>query len=52
LLALDNQYSAKTAVGNAARFVREQVDPVIELQTHEHAAAPVISATLMKARIH
>jgi ribose transport system substrate-binding protein len=50
LLVLDNQYSAKTAVRNAERFVRERVDLAIEFQTDEHVA-PVISAKLIAANI-
>lgn len=50
LIAVDNQYSAKTALRNAERFVRERVDLAIEFQTDEHIA-PVISAKLIAANI-
>jgi ribose transport system substrate-binding protein len=50
LVVVDNQYSAKTALRNAERFVRERVDLVIEFQTDEHVA-PVISAKLIAANI-
>lgn len=50
LIVVDNQYSAKAAVRNAERFVREQVDLAIEFQTDEHVA-PVISAKLIAASI-
>ena len=50
LVVVDNQYSAKTAIRNAERFVRERVDLVIEFQTDEHVA-PVISAKLIAANI-
>jgi ribose transport system substrate-binding protein len=50
LIVVDNQYSAKTALRNAERFVRERVDLAIEFQTDEHIA-PVISAKLIAANI-
>ncbi len=50
LLIADNHDSAKTAVRNAERFVRERVDLVIEFQTDEHVA-PVVSAKLLEANI-
>jgi ribose transport system substrate-binding protein len=50
LLVADNHCSAKTAVRNAERFVRERVDLVIEFQTDEHVA-PVVSAKLIEANI-
>ena len=50
LIVVDNQYSAKTALRNAERFVRERVDLAIEFQTDEHVA-PVISAKLIAANI-
>jgi ribose transport system substrate-binding protein len=50
LLVADNHDSAKTAVRNAERFVRERVDLVIEFQTDEHVA-PVVAAKLIEASI-
>ncbi len=38
LIELDNQLSARTAINNAARFIRERVDLVIEFQVHQKAA--------------
>jgi len=50
LLVLDNHYSAKAALKNAERFVREKVDLAIEFQTDEQVA-PVISSKLLGADI-
>jgi ribose transport system substrate-binding protein len=50
LLVLNNRYSAKTAIRNAALFVRERVDIIIEFQTDEHCAS-IISSKLHDARI-
>jgi ribose transport system substrate-binding protein len=50
LLALDNHYSASTALRNVARFVRESVDLVIEFQTNEDIASRVTSS-LVQANI-
>jgi ribose transport system substrate-binding protein len=51
LIVLDNHYSPKTAIRNVEKFIRERVDLVIEFQTDEHFAAPVIAAKLMEANI-
>jgi ribose transport system substrate-binding protein len=51
LIVLDNRYSPKTAIRNVERFIRERVDLMIEFQTDEHLAAPVIAAKLMEANI-
>ena len=50
LIVLDNHYSAKAAVKNAERFVRERVELVIEFQTDEHVA-PVVASKLHEAGI-
>jgi ribose transport system substrate-binding protein len=43
LIALDNRYSARTAVRNARQFVQEKVDLVIEFQAHLKTATEVAS---------
>jgi ribose transport system substrate-binding protein len=50
LIVLDNHYSAKAAVRNAERFVRERAELVIEFQTDEHVA-PVVASKLHEAGI-
>ena len=50
LLVLDNRYDAETAVENAEKFVREQVDIVIEFQVEQHAA-PIIGDKIAGANI-
>jgi ribose transport system substrate-binding protein len=50
LVELDNHYSARAALRNAERFVREGVELAIEFQTDEHVA-PVISSKLRDAGI-
>ena len=50
LLVLNNRYSPRIAVRNAAMFVQEAVDLVIEFQTDQHSASTV-SSTLLEAGI-
>jgi ribose transport system substrate-binding protein len=50
LVVLDNHYSARNAIRNAERFVRERVELVIEFQTDE-LAAPIIASKLHEAGI-
>jgi ribose transport system substrate-binding protein len=50
LLVLDNRYEAATAVANAAEFVREEVDVVIEFQIDQHVA-PVVGHKIHDAGI-
>lgn len=50
LVVLDNHYSAKTALRNVEKLIRERVELVIEFQTDEHIA-PVISAKFVEAKI-
>lgn len=50
LVVLDNHYSARAAIRNAERFVRERVELVIEFQTDEHVA-PVVASKLHEAGI-
>ena len=50
LVFMDNHFSAKTALKNAARLVQEGVHIVIEFQTFD-SVAPLISATFQKAGI-
>jgi ribose transport system substrate-binding protein len=50
LLVLDNCYDAATALKNAAEFVRNKVDLVIEFQV-EHEIAPVIADKIAEAGI-
>ncbi len=50
LISLDNGYDPQRALKNADYLVREQVDLVIEFQTHA-AVAPQIAAKYLAARI-
>jgi ribose transport system substrate-binding protein len=50
LMVLDNRYNAQTAKENAAAFIRERVDVILELQIDEHAA-PMIADMIAEARI-
>ncbi|HUS07615.1 MAG TPA: substrate-binding domain-containing protein [Bryobacteraceae bacterium] len=50
LVFVDNRFSARTAVRNANRLVREGVDIVIEFQTFE-SVAPLISSIFQQAKI-
>ena len=50
LVFMDNRFSAKVALKNAARLVQENVDLVIEYQTFE-SVAPLISTTFRTANI-
>jgi ribose transport system substrate-binding protein len=50
LVFMDNRFSAKVALKNAARLVQEKVDIVIEYQTFE-SVAPLISTTFQTANI-
>jgi len=50
LLVLDNEYDADIAIENAATFIREKVDIVIEFQVDEHAA-PIIADKIAEAKI-
>jgi ribose transport system substrate-binding protein len=50
LLVLDNRYSARVAVKNAAILLRERVDLIVEFQTDERSA-PVISAQILDGGI-
>lgn len=50
LLVLDNRYSAKAAIKNAERLIRERVDLAMEFQTFEKVA-PVISSMFHRAGI-
>ncbi len=50
LVELDNQLSARIAIRNSERLVRDHVDLVIEFQVHQKAA-PVIASTFSKAGI-
>lgn len=50
LIELDNQYSARIAIRNAEKLVRERVDLAIQVQIHEDVA-PSISAQFAEAGI-
>jgi ribose transport system substrate-binding protein len=50
VVAVDNRNDAKVALRNAAYLIREQVDLVIEFQTHDAVAAD-IAAKYFEARI-
>jgi ribose transport system substrate-binding protein len=50
LLVLDNRYSAKAAIKNAERLIRERIDLALEFQTYEKVA-PVISSMFNQAGI-
>ena len=50
LLILDNRYNPKVAQKNAALFIKERCDLVIEFQTDENVA-PIISAKYHDAKI-
>lgn len=50
LVMVDNRYDLKTALRNADRLIREEVDLVIEFQAHE-SAAPEIARKYMEAGI-
>jgi ribose transport system substrate-binding protein len=50
LVECDNRYSAKVAIRNAHRLVREKVAVAIEVQIHEEAA-PIISSIFAEAGI-
>jgi ribose transport system substrate-binding protein len=50
LLVLDNHYSPKVAIRNAAVFVRQHVDLVIEFQTN-HQSASLVTSKLLEAGI-
>ena len=47
---LDNRYDGETALKNAAEFVREEVDLVIEFQADE-VVAPAIASKYLEANI-
>lgn len=50
LIAVNNNYSPKTALRNADLLVKEGVNLVLEFQTYEHVA-PIISAKFLEANI-
>jgi len=50
LIAVNNRYSAKTALSNADLLIREGVNLVLEFQTYEHVA-PIISSKFLDAKI-
>lgn len=48
LITVDNRYSAREALRNADRLIRERVDLVLEFQTYERVA-PAIAAKFLEA---
>jgi ABC-type sugar transport system substrate-binding protein len=50
LIAVNNDYSPKTALRNADQLIREGVNLVLEFQTYEHVA-PIISSKFLDANI-
>ena len=50
LIAVNNRYSAKTALHNADLLIKEGVNLVLEFQTYEHVA-PIISSKFLEANI-
>jgi ribose transport system substrate-binding protein len=50
LIAVNNRYSAKTALHNADLLIHEGVSLVLEFQTYEHVA-PIISSKFLEANI-
>ena len=50
LIAVNNRYSAKTALHNADLLIKEGVSLVLEFQTYEHVA-PIISSKFLEANI-
>lgn len=50
LISLDNRFSARGAIANAERLVKERVDLAIEFQAFD-SVAPVVSAILQRAGI-
>jgi len=50
LIAVNNRYSAKTALHNADLLIKERVSLVLEFQTYEHVA-PIISSKFLDADI-
>ncbi len=50
LIAVNNCYSAKTALRNADQLIKEGVSLVLEFQTYEHVA-PIISSKFLEAQI-
>jgi len=50
LIAVNNRYSAKTALHNADLLIKERVNLVLEFQTYEHVA-PIISSKFLEANI-
>ncbi len=50
LIAVNNNYSPKTALRNADLLIREGVNIVLEFQTYEHVA-PIISSKFLEANI-
>lgn len=50
LIAVNNNYSPKTALRNADLLIREGVNLVLEFQTYEHVA-PIISSKFLEANI-
>lgn len=50
LIAVNNRYSAKTALLNADLLIKEGVNLVLEFQTYEHVA-PIISSKFLEANI-
>jgi ribose transport system substrate-binding protein len=50
LIAVNNRYSAKTALHNADLLIKEGVSLVLEFQTYEHVA-PIISSKFLEADI-
>jgi len=50
LIAVNNQYSAKTALHNADLLIKEGVSLVLEFQTYEHVA-PIIASKFLEANI-
>jgi ribose transport system substrate-binding protein len=50
LIAVNNDYSPKTALRNADVLVKEGVNLVLEFQTYEHVA-PIISSKFLEANI-
>jgi len=50
LIAVNNRYSAKTALHNADLLIKEGVSLVLEFQTYEHVA-PIISSKFLESNI-
>jgi len=50
LITVNNRYSAREAIRNADLLIKEQVDLVLEFQTHQRVA-PVLSSKFLEANV-